>query len=1131
MNSIKLLELCRTIGSRPQSWVAVIAIVFIWFVAPHLHINGATPFASVGARFALLGITGGLVFLKSIMQFILQHRAASWQKFKTICQVCGTFLKNMFTGFRRGASYRAKQLQSDFRSRKDNYSLNKMPWYLIVGNKDTGKKTFLANSGLYFAKPEHFGDGAVQLTNQLPDVDWWFTEQCVLFDAMPVDQDSARQTWPKLSKVLKKSRRHRPINGMLLPISLRDLLTLSNKQRQNLLQDISFYIRQLHQQFSVQVPVYIIFTKCDLLEGFQDYFSDLSKSELDQIWGISFPDKSGQDSFQVKNQFLTEYQNIIDRLRHKILWSLDSERTQEGRERIFAFPQQMQLLKKPIETLLAELFTATRLQDALWIRGLYFTSCTQEGAAIDLVTQAFAKKFQLISPCPKRPQRVSDCYFAKQLFPQVILPEAKCMGQSNTYRRRKQLSKRLVQTALPIVAISTSVTIYQAYRYNKQQLNAVTQALSQFQVQQQNINSNSRHLSPLLPSLKTLQQTQQSLKANSHFGDGFLIAAHRLQHGLNHALHRELNSEMLPRVAAQLEKRLEDNMTDQNRLYITLKAYLAFQKQTQSANLVLPAMNALWQEDKVGSTTHQLYKQFLTAALQQPITPLPLNSDLLNRRRNELADIVPAKRAYGLLELEAAASQIQPINLRTLAGQDFSNVFVSNTHLSSIPGLYTEKGYQQLFLAHAPTVAKAVAEDNWLIGISQHPGQQSVAEITADMDSHYAETYKTVWQQHLKALHIKPFNSAQDATRTLNRILATDSPVNRLLSTIYDNSHALNNSKANIEKDFTDINHYTTHTGSGDNWQNTVKSLTALRDYLLKLQQAPESDVAMFKAAQSVMQAKANPIVDLLKQADNSPEPVRSWLRQIAMQSWQVINKGAMTKIDSDWQQQVLPYYHNELYAHFPIKAYSPSTVMLAHFNRFFAEDGIADKFFKQNLSMFIDTEKQPWHLISIHGLRLGLSASDLKTLERIQAIRNDYFADNPKSAQLAITMTPERLDANAADVSLVVGDQSVSYAHGPQITKTINWPNKDSSEGVSVEIHDFQGNSHRLAYSGPWAIFKLLHNGRLTQSSDSGNYKFQVTIDDMHASFVINASADKNRLLLTHMVGLQLPTHLRNRG
>jgi type VI secretion system protein ImpL len=37
------------------------------------------------------------------------------------------------------------------------------------------------------------------------------------------------------------------------------------------------------------LPIYVLFTKCDLVAGFNEFFGDLRKNERGQIWGFTVP--------------------------------------------------------------------------------------------------------------------------------------------------------------------------------------------------------------------------------------------------------------------------------------------------------------------------------------------------------------------------------------------------------------------------------------------------------------------------------------------------------------------------------------------------------------------------------------------------------------------------------------------------------------------------------------------------------------------------------------------------------------------------------------------------------------------------------------------------------------------------
>ena len=170
-----------------------------------------------------------------------------------------------------------------------------MPWYIIIGPPGSGKTTALVNSSLDFPLAEQFGKGALQGVGGTRNCDWWFTNDAVLIDTAGryTTQDSHKvvdsSAWESFLKLLKKHRRRRPINGAIVSISIQDLLLQTEEERVQHAKIIRTRIDELMQKLEIRFPVYLIFTKTDLVSGFTEYFEDLSKEDREQVWGISLP--------------------------------------------------------------------------------------------------------------------------------------------------------------------------------------------------------------------------------------------------------------------------------------------------------------------------------------------------------------------------------------------------------------------------------------------------------------------------------------------------------------------------------------------------------------------------------------------------------------------------------------------------------------------------------------------------------------------------------------------------------------------------------------------------------------------------------------------------------------------------
>jgi type VI secretion system protein ImpL len=118
------------------------------------------------------------------------------------------------------------------------------------------------------------------------------------------------------------------------------------------------------------------------------------------------------------------------------------ERHPETRERIYRFPQQFEGLRENIAVMVQTLFAENIYADTPVMRGVYFTSGTQEGSPIDRVMNAMADAFGIRQSLPthSKPAVEARSYFLRDVFSHVIFPDQDLAVQSTAEdRRQKQL--------------------------------------------------------------------------------------------------------------------------------------------------------------------------------------------------------------------------------------------------------------------------------------------------------------------------------------------------------------------------------------------------------------------------------------------------------------------------------------------------------------------------------------------------------------------------------------------------------------------------------------------------------------------------------------------------------------------
>lgn len=1107
--------------------VIVLIIAIVWFLLPLIPIGGEHPFSSSGTRVIILLILGLSAGAKALLTLYQQHQNKTWQVIKAFSVKSWRKINSQVHHFAQSSKLKAKDLTYKIKQEHQKRRLHKLPWYLVLGTPKSGRKTTIHNTGLSFARPEHFGEEAVNYIKQIPDFDWWFSEHAVMIDAMSNQEDTDIAAWKKFLKILKKERSNKPINGIILTFSLPDLILFSNQNRQEFIQTICKYIRDLHEKFKAKVPLYIVFNKADQVEGFLEFFNDLSKEELKQVWGITLPFEACEDPNQVLTFLHQQFYQLISHLRKRVMWAFDSERTLRGRELITAFPQQLQLFKRPLETFISELFGAARLPNSLQLRGLYFTSGTQaDGAAFDFVLQAMSKKFQLVPPQFQRPSRMGECYFMHNLFPEVIYPEGAVVGESERLQKRRKRWFKAILLACPLLIVFSTIGMYNGYQENKANLVLINRNIDGFIEQIGKVNGNDPSLPKVLPALNQLNAANNLYAKSKEIGLDFLFATDHISHATSDALKRALKSYYLTRIAAQLETQLQQNLPNTNLMYAMLKGYLAFSPiEYTTSDAIKAPMQFLWQQQYLQNPAliHQL-NLYLDQAVQLNAPKLPLDKALINQVRDRLEEIIPSNRAYGLLSLQASVSNLPNLNLSTAVGESFKSAFEAPPSPLMIPALYTRAGFETIFLPRYHKIADQVANDNQAIGLTNDSDStQSAAQITQIIEQHYDQQYVQIWQKALSQIKIKHFKNLSQAITALNILASEQSPLHKLITIVNDNTHTVRAKDIHVADAFRDFN----QVANNPKWQDIQTNLSKIENEFIKIQQSPDPNQASFNFALAVLHAGDNPLHQLSAIAQTAPGQLHQWLTTLTEACWQVVLQGAYQAMNAAWQSDVLSLYQNSISGRYPLVSDAESQVAIDNFNNFFGNGGVLEIYFKHYIKPFVNTTVSPWKLYKVDGLTIGLSTHTLSMFEQADKIRKTFFPKGAQHASLNFTLMPQTLDANASNIQFTIGPNVVSYSHGPQTPTSISWPLPFNEQESSLVINDFNANQYSKNASGPWSLFKILDAGLLKEMNGNGTYLFTINFHHLIASFEITGTSDINLFKLKNLHSFRIPASM----
>ncbi len=224
--------------------------------------------------------------------------------------------------------------------------------------------------------------------------------------------------------------------------------------------------------------------------------------------------------------------------------------------------------------------------------------------------------------------------------------------------------------------------------------------------------------------------------------------------------------------------------------------------------------------------------------------------------------------------------------------------------------------------------------------------------------------------------------------------------------------------------------------------------------------------------------------------AKTLPAPLNRWVGKLADQAWHVVMVEAVHYMEVDWRDNVVKPFNEQLAGNYPFNPRAPQDASLDAFERFFKPDGILDTFYRDNLRLFLEND-----LTFGDDGRVLIREDIRQQLDTAQKIRDIFFSQqNGLGAQFAVETVS--LSGNKRRSVLNLDGQLVDYSQGRNYTAHLVWPNnmREGNESKLTLIGTSGGAPRSIAFSGPWAQFRLFGAGQLTNvTSDTFNVRFNV--------------------------------------
>ncbi|MBV9287516.1 MAG: type VI secretion system membrane subunit TssM [Hyphomicrobiales bacterium] len=787
---------------------ALVLSALIWFAGPLIYIGEAQPLEGALVRTLIIVLLLLITAVSIAWRIVARERAAAKIAQAMVepaaeesdAQILREKMEDALATLKRAGKSSARELYD-------------LPWYLIIGPPGAGKTTALVNSGLRFPLAGDSAAKAVQGVGGTRYCDWWFTDEAVLIDTagryttQDADAKVDRRSWLAFLDILRKHRPRQPINGVIVAISIADVLNLPPTEVAAHADAIRKRLAELHEELKVDFPVYAVFTKMDLVAGFTQYFADLDEAKRQVVWGATF--ETADKKINHVGKVPEEIDLLIQRISERLPERLQEEPDLRARAILFGFPAQIGALRRPVAEFLNRVFEPTRYQTTATLRGFYFTSGTQEGTPFDSLIGALQKSYGVESLNFGGFSGVGKSYFLHDLMAKVIFAEAGWVSTNIAAVRR---SVALHAAAFVLIGLATVGILglwWMSYARNLALLSATAAGVDDYVKRAGPLVSQATVTDPSLLPIYELIGELPDLPAGyakrtdptplrQTFG---LSQRSRLQDASEQMYRDALERLMRPRLVLSLEQQLQKNIDDPTFVYEALKVYLMLGGKAPKVDkdLVISWFARDWEDRAFPGAAYAegraLLRSHLVAMLDMDKgqgRKVSLNGPLVDQAQATLSRLPMAERAYTLLKSEAHNEPLEAWVALRKGGPNVEQVFETangaNLDTVRVPGFFTYDGFYLALLGHMKTIADNLQKESWVLGAAGEESavKQQYVSLFSGILALYGRDFVAAWTAAINNLQLRPMLQDKPKYLRLSAASAPTSPILMIFESIRD---------------------------------------------------------------------------------------------------------------------------------------------------------------------------------------------------------------------------------------------------------------------------------------------------------------------------------------------------------
>jgi type VI secretion system protein ImpL len=689
--------------------------------------------------------------------------------------------------------------------------LSRLPVLLVLGEPASGKTTTVVKSGMrpeLLAGKDYSGSDVVATES----LNCWLLEGAIVIEPA-LSVQSVPSEWGSLTKRVTLRR----LSGAPGPLAVlvcfpadglggsRDSVIAAGRK-------LRAQLGSLAQAAERRIPIYVVFTKLDLLKAFPEYIARFADSEIDQPLGAPMPmaadGNRAMHSDRISQTVASRFDGLVAGLARTRIDLLQRQREMKGDNdpktlaAIYEFPREFKRIRDNTVQFLTELCIPGATSFGPFLRGFYFCGARPvpgrqpvvESSSRDLSATVIVR-----SPSIEGRSMFSSSFrggsasdqqwtFLGPVFDEIL--HDKQAAESSRSDVGMSVRRKVLLGIAGVLVLSLFVGMTVSFLKNHDLITRVKNAADA-------VNAPGSNSAAQMGALDSLATEIQRLDGYSESGVPWslrwgLYAGNKARESGEKVYFYWFNRLLMNDVQSGINRSVEGVsptlvLSGSDESYNALKAYLMLTSEKSDRDRVDPDFLASYllrrwsgahpSSSDVDRDFAKRQFEFFAAKLKSEVSLAKTRNDaIVERARTYLGSSETGGRLYKemLEEARKSGSRVEFVNTDVL----------TSPHV--VAAEYTKAGWKVMNNA-LQNPQRFSTRDQWVFGAA--PGKQMSLSEAETLRQTYVQEYISQWRMFVKRAQIRKFDNLGDAATKLRMLAEPSSPLLKFLFVASDNTN------------------------------------------------------------------------------------------------------------------------------------------------------------------------------------------------------------------------------------------------------------------------------------------------------------------------------------------------------